>query len=87
MDGTVKAFDLIKYRNFRTFKPPKAASFISVSIDISGDIIVAGSKEPYNIYVWSLKTQDLIDVLSGHLAPISYLAFQPNTVSFSLELF
>ena len=35
----------------------------------------AGSKDPFDIFVWSLKTGMLIDVLSGHTGPVSCLSF------------
>ena len=78
LDGTVRAYDLIKYRNFRVMTTPKLSQFTCVSIDYSGDIVAAGSMDPYIIYVWSLKTGDLIDSLTGHTAPISCLAFSTN---------
>jgi periodic tryptophan protein 2 len=33
VDGTVRAFDLIKYKNFRTLKPNKPTQFTCVAID------------------------------------------------------
>lgn len=56
VDGTVRAFDLIKYKNFRTLKPNKPTQFTCVAIDQSGDIICGGCKDPYNVFVWNLKT-------------------------------
>ena len=56
LDGTVRAFDLVKYRNFRVLEPNKPTQFNSLAVDSSGDIIVAGSLDPFNIYVWSLRT-------------------------------
>ncbi len=44
----------------------------------SGDIIVAGSLDPFSIFVWSLRTGQLIDILNGHTGPISSLCFSPN---------
>ena len=73
-DGTVRAFDLIRYRNFKTFTSPKPVQFTWVACD-NTDIICAGAYEPYEIYLWSLKTGDLLDVLTGHTAPISALKF------------
>lgn len=79
LDGTVRAYDLVKYRTFRVLQPNKPTQFNSLAVDSSsGDIVVAGSMDPFSIYVWSLRTGDLIDVLSGHTAPISSLAFSPS---------
>lgn len=74
-DGTVRAFDLIKYKNFRTLKPNKHTQLTCLAIETSGDIVCAGSNDPYNIFVWSLKTSQLIDILSGHTGPISSVNF------------
>jgi periodic tryptophan protein 2 len=39
--------------------------------------VAAGSIEPYDIYVWSLKTGQLLDVFSSHAGPISSVCFSP----------
>ena len=75
LDGTVRAYDLIKYKNFRIMTTPKQTQLICCSVDYSGEIVAAGSLDTYNIFVWSLKTGDLIDVLNGHTGPVSCLAF------------
>ncbi len=75
LDGTVRAYDLVKYRNFRVLEPNKPTQFNSLAVDSSGDIVVAGSMDPFNIYVWSLRTGQLMDILNGHTAPISSLCF------------
>eukprot|EP01090_Pellita_catalonica_P002966 TRINITY_DN1258_c0_g1_i3.p1 TRINITY_DN1258_c0_g1~~TRINITY_DN1258_c0_g1_i3.p1 ORF type:complete len:857 (+),score=141.38 TRINITY_DN1258_c0_g1_i3:50-2620(+) len=77
LDGTVRAYDLIRYRNFRTFKPPHLAQLSCIAIDPSGEIVVAGSTDPFEIFVWSVQTSKLLDVLTGHEAPISAVAFSP----------
>jgi len=74
-DGTVRAYDLIKYRNFRIMTTPTPAQLNCLAVDFSGEIICAGGMDPYSIYVWALKSGDLIDILRGHTAPISCLAF------------
>ena len=74
-DGTVRAFDLIKYKNFRIMTIPKLTKFTCCSVDFTGEIICAGSLETYIIYIWSLKTGDLIDNLTGHSSPISTIKF------------
>ena len=75
LDGTIRAYDLIKYKYFRIMTTPKQTQLICCSIDYSGEIVAAGSLDTYNIFVWSLKTGDLIDILNGHTAPVSCLAF------------
>jgi periodic tryptophan protein 2 len=77
LDGTARAFDLVRYRNFRTFVTPGAASeqLTCLAVDGSGDIIAAGSSSSFTFYVWSVKSGACTDVLSGHTGPVSSLAF------------
>jgi periodic tryptophan protein 2 len=77
MDGTVRAFDLVRYRNFRTMVTPTPAQLTSLAVDPSGDVVVAGAIQPFDIYMWNLRTGRLIEVLPGHSGPISSLAFAP----------
>lgn len=37
LDGTVRAFDLVRYRNFRTFSAPKPTQFTCVAVDPEGE--------------------------------------------------
>lgn len=78
LDGTVRAFDLFRYRNFRTMTTPTPVQFLSVAVDTGGEVVAAGAMEPPEIYVWSLQTGRLIDVLSGHDGPVSCLSFSPR---------
>lgn len=57
---------------------PKPTQFSCVAADHTGTFVCAGSVDPYNIYMWNLMTGDLIDILSGHTAPVSALCFAPN---------
>jgi periodic tryptophan protein 2 len=84
LDGTVRAFDMARYRNFRTFASPRPAQFGCVAVDSSGDLIAAGGTDVYEIYLWSMQTGRLLEVLSGHEGPVSSLAFSPSPSSSSL---
>lgn len=75
LDGTVRAWDLIRFRNFRTFTAPDRVQFSSLAVDPSGEVVVAGSQDEFEIYVWSVQTGSLLDTLAGHEGPISCLAF------------
>jgi periodic tryptophan protein 2 len=77
LDGTVRAFDLVRYRNFRTLTTPAPTQFVSVALDPSDEIVCAGTQDSFEIFVWSLKTGRLLDVLSGHEGPVSSLSFNP----------
>ncbi|KYQ96942.1 WD40 repeat-containing protein [Tieghemostelium lacteum] len=77
LDGSVRAFDLLRYRNFRTFVSPNKAQFSTLAVDPSGEIVVAGTSDSFEIYVWSVRTGKLTDIISGHESAISDLAFDP----------
>ncbi|KAI8925529.1 quinon protein alcohol dehydrogenase-like superfamily [Entophlyctis helioformis] len=78
LDGTVRAFDLVRYRNFRTFTSPTPAQFSCLAVDPSGEIVCAGSFDTFEIFVWSVQTGRLLDILPGHEGPVSSLAFSPT---------
>lgn len=81
LDGTVRAFDLNRYKNFRVLTTPEPVQFLSLALDRSGQIVCAGTLDPFNIYVWSLQTGRLTDVLSGHTGPVTSLAFAPSVAA------
>nr|XP_060626232.1 periodic tryptophan protein 2 homolog [Anolis sagrei ordinatus] len=78
LDGTVRAFDLHRYRNFRTFTSPRPTQFSCLAVDSGGEIVSAGSQDSFEIFVWSVKSGRLLDVLAGHEGPISSLSFNPT---------
>jgi periodic tryptophan protein 2 len=78
LDGSVRAFDLTRYRNFRTLTTPKPQQFCSLALDHSGEIVCAGTQDSFEIFVWSMQTGRLLDVLAGHEGPVSSLAFSPT---------
>ena len=78
LDGTVRAFDLVRYRNFRTFTSPSPVQFSSFAVDSSGEVVVAGSIDSFEIFMWSVQTGKLLDILSGHEGPVSSLSFSPT---------
>ena len=75
LDGSVRAWDLIRYRNFRTFTAPQRTSFSCLAVDPSGEVVCAGSHDTDKIYIWSVQTGQLLDQLAGHEGPVSSLAF------------
>ncbi|THH00961.1 hypothetical protein EW026_g1650 [Hermanssonia centrifuga] len=78
LDGTVRAFDLIRYRNFRTFTSPAPVQFSCLAVDPSGEVVAAGSSDSFEVFLWSVQTGKLLDVLAGHEGPIASLAFSPT---------
>jgi periodic tryptophan protein 2 len=79
LDGTIRAHDLLRYKNFRTLTAPTPVQFTSLSVDNAGEIVCAGSLEPFNVYVWSLQTGRLLDILAGHEGPIACMEFSVGT--------
>jgi periodic tryptophan protein 2 len=75
LDGTVRAYDLVRYRNFRTFTAPERLQFTCLAVDASGEVVAAGSLDSFDIHLWSVQTGQLLDRLSGHEGPISSLSF------------
>lgn len=78
LDGSVRAWDLIRYRNFRTFTAPQRTGFSCLAVDPSGEVVCAGSRDADKIFVWSVQTGQLLDLLAGHEGPVSCLAFAPD---------
>ncbi|XP_056011786.1 periodic tryptophan protein 2 homolog isoform X2 [Ostrea edulis] len=78
LDGTVRAFDLNRYRNFRTFTSPRPAQFSCITVDSSGDIVCAGGMDTFEVFVWSMQTGRLLEVLAGHEGPVSSVTFSSH---------
>uniref|UniRef100_A0A7S2YDT2 Small-subunit processome Utp12 domain-containing protein n=1 Tax=Entomoneis paludosa TaxID=265537 RepID=A0A7S2YDT2_9STRA len=78
LDGTVRAHDLYRYRTFKTFTSPTPVQFLSLAVDPSGEIVVAGSTDPFHVYAWNMQTAKLLDVFTGHSGPVACMSFQPN---------
>ncbi|KAJ6487922.1 WD40-repeat-containing domain protein [Mycena sanguinolenta] len=78
LDGTVRAYDLVRYRNFRTFTSPSPVQFSALAVDPSGEVVAAGSTDSFEVFMWSVQTGKLLDILTGHEGPISSLTFSPS---------
>ena len=81
LDGTVRAFDMARYRNFKTLATPRAVQLGCLAVDSSGDLVAAGGRDVFEIYLWSLTTGRLTEVLSGHEGPVGGLSFSPALTS------
>lgn len=44
--------------------------FSSVSVDSSGEFVAAGGQDVFEIFLWSVKTGRLLEVLTGHEGPV-----------------
>ena len=79
LDGTVRAFDLKRFQNFRTMKPDTGnVQFCSVTSDPAGEIIYAGTSDTFEVYAFSLRTGKELDVLAGHTGPVNSICFSPT---------
>ncbi|KAL7307553.1 hypothetical protein TKK_0000247 [Trichogramma kaykai] len=83
-DGTVRAYDLLRYRNFKTFTSPRPVQFSCVALDSSDEFLAASGQDFFEIYLWSVKLGKLLEILSGHEGPVTSLAFNPNIASTEL---
>uniref|UniRef100_A0A7S4VDS4 Small-subunit processome Utp12 domain-containing protein n=1 Tax=Alexandrium monilatum TaxID=311494 RepID=A0A7S4VDS4_9DINO len=79
-DGSVRAFDLLRYRNFRTFVSPDGlCQFSGIAVDSGGEIVAAStSSGSYAIYVWSIQTGNVLEVLTAHESYVQSLQFSPS---------
>lgn len=48
--------------------------------------MAGGTLDTFEAYVWSMKTGQMLTTLTGHTAPISSLAFNPDMSSLGIEL-
>ncbi|MFH4981441.1 hypothetical protein AB6A40_008150 [Gnathostoma spinigerum] len=80
-DGTVRAHDLVRYRNFRTLLCPEQTQLSCLAVDGGGDLVMAGSHDLFNIFVWSLDNGRLLDVLSGHTAVLASISAHGNSLA------
>ncbi|XP_032665504.1 periodic tryptophan protein 2 homolog [Odontomachus brunneus] len=84
LDGTIRAYDLVRYRNFRTLTSPRPAQFTCMAIDASDEFLAAGDQDFFEVFLWSMKLGTLLEILSGHTGPVASLAFNPNITSTEL---
>ncbi|KAM3138460.1 hypothetical protein pb186bvf_009374 [Paramecium bursaria] len=84
LDGTVRAYDTIRLKCFRVMKPEVPNQLYSLDIEPSGDLICTGGYDPYEIYVFSLQTGQLVEVIAGHEGPVISLKFINTTDSILL---
>ncbi len=71
MDGTVRAYDILRYRNFRTFTAPNSRGISHIALDRSDEVLCGAAVDNFSIMLWSVLTGQLLDVLVGHTSPIT----------------
>uniref|UniRef100_A0A7E4W0M8 Utp12 domain-containing protein n=1 Tax=Panagrellus redivivus TaxID=6233 RepID=A0A7E4W0M8_PANRE len=86
LDGTIRAHDIKRYRNFRTMTCPRQTSLGCVIVDDASELVVASSKELFEVYIFSLDTGDMIDNFSGHSSVITKMSISgSNLATISLD--
>lgn len=84
LDGTARAYDLVRYRHFRVFTAPQGANggqhtqFSCIAVDPSGEIVAVGSQLLNRIFLFAVQTGRVVDILQGHETAITCLAFHPS---------
>ncbi|ODM97316.1 Periodic tryptophan protein 2 [Orchesella cincta] len=79
LDGTVRAFDTMRYRNFRTFLASRGgAQFSCVAIDSSNTYLASGSIDEFQVFVWHVQSGRLLMEISGHTGPVAAVCFSPK---------
>ena len=77
LDGACHAYDLVRYRLFRTFTSPTPCQFSALAVDPSGELLMAATSDPFELLLFHTQTGRLLEVCSGHEGPISGLSFSP----------
>ena len=78
-DGTIRGYDLVRYRNFRIYSnPDQTSQFSCVAVDPSGELLAAGSFTNNTITMFSVQTGRVADVLQGHEGPVTCCSFHPS---------
>ena len=77
-DGTVRAFDTTRYRNFRVFHPAQPTQFNGITVDPSGEVVAASSNRSSTVTLWAVQTGKIIEEFTGHEGPVSCVAFHPS---------
>lgn len=54
-----------RYRNFRTLTSPEPAQFSSLAVDVSGELVSAGAQDSFEIFLWSMQTGRLLEVIGS----------------------
>jgi len=78
LDGTVRAFDTMRYRNFRTFLASRSSQFSGVAVDSSNTYVASGAIDDFNVFVWHVQSGRLLMEIPGHTGPIASICFNPK---------
>lgn len=79
LDGTIRAFDMGRYKNFRTLVAPDRLGITHIAIDRSNQFVCGATECSHKIFVWSISTGQLVESLVGHDAPVTALCISPHS--------
>jgi periodic tryptophan protein 2 len=60
---------------------PEPVQLACVEIDKDGEVVIAGSRDSNTIFLWNLRTGQLLDELHGHEGAVSAVAFNPSNAT------
>ncbi len=75
LDGKARAYDLGKGKLFREFKPDVSNQILALEVETNGEIVFGSCMDPYEVYSWSIKTGERLDIFASHTAPVHLLAY------------
>lgn len=75
LDGVVRAYDLTKNKLFRELRTSVNNQILAMVVEKGGDLVVGSGADPYDIYIWSLRTGNLLEVLSNHTSSVHLLQY------------
>ncbi|BFU21064.1 WD domain, G-beta repeat containing protein [Entamoeba histolytica HM-1:IMSS-B] len=78
-NGKIMVYDLIKKKCYRALHPDTHQLDGIVIEPRDGDIIAAYSSEDAKVFLYSIRTSKLLDVLTGHAGPITDICIHPVT--------
>ena len=79
-DGTIRGYDLKRYRQFKILQPPGPAQLSCLTIDPAGELVAAGSITDSEVFLWSVQTGQLLEVFTQHEGPVSCIDFHNSGV-------
>ena len=78
-NGKILVFDMIKKKCYRILRAETSQLDGIVIEPRDGDIIAAYSAEDAKIFLYSIRTSKLLDVITGHAGPITDMCIHPIT--------
>ena len=80
LDGTINAYDILKQKKFRVFRPDSSYQLVCLELDNNGEAVFAGAFDPYEVYSWNIQTGHLLQIIAGHQGPLSCLSFAKDSL-------